>query len=160
VRGRPPIDSTTSLTRVGIGADNLAVSSSAAMRAVAASLRFNLAQIADLPKEDTSPAAEHQRARARSWYAALHQEFGATRPFGDVIIALFAASEGYLDKLLAASPPLPDAEAAGRVAGAVAAVRAACAAEVAELEASLDISSKCRTAFKAALGEHVAVNKA
>mmetsp|Transcript_24569 Transcript_24569/g.56379 ORF Transcript_24569/g.56379 Transcript_24569/m.56379 type:complete len:652 (+) Transcript_24569:126-2081(+) len=157
---RPAIDAATSLTRIGIGADNLAVPSSLAMRAVAASLRFNLAQVADLPVSDKTPAAELQRARARSWYAALHQDFGAVRPFPDVITALFAASEGFLDKLLANPTPLPTAEAAVKVAAAVAFVRAKCSAEIAELEKTMDISSKCRTALKEALAEHIAANTA
>jgi len=101
-----------------------------------------------------------QRARARSWFAALHQDFGAVRPFTDVITALFAASEGFLDKLLASPTPLPAAEAAVKVAAAVAHVRASCPAEVAELDATMDISAKCRAAIKAALTEHVAATMA
>ncbi len=51
----PPIDSTLSLTRIGIGAENLSVPSSEAMRQVAARLRFDLAQSTDIPIDDTSP---------------------------------------------------------------------------------------------------------
>ena len=44
----PALDSTTSLTRIGIGADNFAVASSPAMQKVAGRLRMDLAQVACL----------------------------------------------------------------------------------------------------------------
>ena len=51
----PALDSTCSLTRIGIGADNFATSTSPAMRSVAARLRMDLAQASDIPPGDMSP---------------------------------------------------------------------------------------------------------
>ena len=44
----PALDSTSSLTRIGIGADNFAVASSLAMQKVAGRLRMDLAQVGRL----------------------------------------------------------------------------------------------------------------
>lgn len=146
---RPGMDHTTSLTRIGIGADNLAVPSSAAMRQVAARLRFDLAQASDIPPDDKSPAAAKQRARARAWQAVLQQPWGSPRSFPEQILGLLAAGGGLLDARMQQGLSLDDAQAV--LAQAVAAVRAECAGEVQELEHTLSLSPKAKTAFAHAL---------
>eukprot|EP00281_Chroomonas_sp_CCMP1168_P019727 CAMPEP_0206224412 /NCGR_PEP_ID=MMETSP0047_2-20121206/7010_1 /ASSEMBLY_ACC=CAM_ASM_000192 /TAXON_ID=195065 /ORGANISM="Chroomonas mesostigmatica_cf, Strain CCMP1168" /LENGTH=49 /DNA_ID= /DNA_START= /DNA_END= /DNA_ORIENTATION= len=49
------------------------------MRTVASRLRFELAQASDIPKDDVSPMAVRQRARALGWQAAMQQPYGTPR---------------------------------------------------------------------------------
>lgn len=77
----PAVDSTSSLTRIGIGADNFAVASSPAMRAVAGRLRMELSQAGDIPPDDMTSESVRQRARAKAWKAAMQQSWGHPRTF-------------------------------------------------------------------------------
>jgi len=147
---QPAIDSTLSVTRVGIGADNLAVPSSAAMRQVAARLRFDLAQATDIPPDDTTPAAVQQRARSKAWQSVLQQPWGSTRPYSDQIIALLAAAEGLLDDVFAGTDATLD-DGQAKVSAAVVEVKGECGAAVAELEAEQQLSVQSKNAFKTAL---------
>ena len=70
------------LTHIHTGADNFAVASSPAMRAVAGRLRMELAQASDIPPDDMTSDSVRQRARAKAWHAALQQQWGAPRTFG------------------------------------------------------------------------------
>jgi len=145
----PAVDSTTSLTRIGIGADNFAVASSPAMRAVAGRLRMELAQASDIPPDDMTSDSVRQRARAKAWHAALQQQWGAPRTFGYSIVALLAASSGCLDGFF-----LKNQSFADNLVGIQELINKtlqSCPAEVATLEKSLELTSTTKTVLVAAL---------
>jgi len=145
----PALDSTSSLTRIGIGADNFAVASSLAMQKVAGRLRMDLAQASDIPPGDMSPQGVKQRARAKAWQAALQQPWGAPRGLAHSIVALLAASAGKLDGFFLQDEQLEDALPA--IQQLIAKTIESCPAEVAGVEESLDLVPAAKEAFLSAL---------
>ena len=145
----PPVDVTSSLTRIGIGADNFAVASSPAMQKVAGRLRMDLAQASDIPPDDKSTEAVKQRARAKAWQAALQQPWGAPRSFTQTIVALLAASTGRLDGYFRKDEPL-DA-CLPQIQTLIAEAMAKCPAELEEVATTLDLKSSPKDALLAAI---------
>jgi len=147
----PAVDSTSSLTRIGIGADNFAVASSPAMRSVAGRLRMELAQSSDIPPDDMTPDAVRQRARANAWLAALQQEWGAPRSFAYSIVALLAASSGSLDGYFLKNKNTSLADSLLGIQELINKTLESCPSEVAILEESLDLKSAAKTKILATL---------
>jgi len=144
---RPPIDGRASLTRIGIGHDSLAVSSSPAMRAVASSLRFELAQALDLVKDDMSAATVKQRNRSLGWQAAMHQDPGRTRRLSESVALLLAASKGMLDKVGAESAADMQ-KSSSVIEGLLAHARSKCAQEMQTIDETLELSFETKRALE------------
>jgi len=150
---RPPIDGRASLTRIGIGHDSLAVSSSPAMRAVASRLRFELAQALDLVKDDMSVATVRQRNRYLGWQAAMHQDLGQTRRLSESVALLLAASKGMLDKV-GAECEADMKQSTAVIAGLLFHIRSTCAQDMKAIDDTLDLSFESKRALEKELSSY------
>jgi hypothetical protein len=86
----PPIDPANSLTRIGIGTNELLNTQTPAMAAVSTALRLSLAQ-ADALSE------EKEARRAKAYVAVLQQPDPEPLPLGEQVALVQAATSGALD---------------------------------------------------------------
>jgi len=140
----PPLDSTRSLTRVGVGADTRTCRADApALRTVVGSLRFEFQQATDVLNSSngasSSSSAEGDTAKQvrkrDAFLLAMYQEAdGEGRRLSQEVVALLAAAGGHLDGVLARGARAGTPEGKGALEGLLGYVEA----EVPDIMASID----------------------
>jgi len=140
----PPLDSTRSLTRVGVGADTRTCRADApALRSVVGSLRFEFQQATDVLNSSSGASSSSSAAgdtakqvrKRDAFLLAMHQEpDGEGRRLSQEVVALLAASGGHLDGVLARGARAGTPEGKGALEGLLGFVEA----EVPDIMASID----------------------
>lgn len=149
---QPPMDPQRSITRIGIGADTQSRADAPAIRRIAEGMRLELSQAASMVGTEATAASRKQIRRQQALLLAMHQPAGSGgRRLSESCTVLLAAKQGFLDQSIddGALPGTKEGDAVMKKL--MEHVQSTAPDIMHEIDESLDISEKGRSALTASI---------